>query len=133
MNMKKYFSFLIIVCLVLFSCNKEEPKQEDKKATITIEKPFVEQVYNLGDTVFISGTASFDADLHGYNVMLLNTKTNMNVLSQGYHVHGKVLNFNEKWVNTVTDTTELNVIIQVAVDHDGTLQSVERKIVCLPN
>lgn len=132
--MKKFtFAFAsLLLFTLLFSCEKETKEEEVKDAVVTLVKPLENEVFQAGDTVFIEGVANSDTDLHGYNVILYNMKTQMNVLNQGYHVHGKSLPFSEKWINTVSDTTEFKLTIQVAIDHEGTLQSKERKIICLP-
>jgi hypothetical protein len=39
---------------------------------------------------------------------------------------------NEAWKNTVADTSEMKITVEVAIDHDGTLKSFERIVTCYP-
>lgn len=126
------FLGLALIAATAVSCkkNKEEDKQTVAPA-ITISAPAALQTFNYGDTVKISGTIS-GSGMHGYNVRLINLSTGMNVLNQGYHEHGDAFTISEKWKNTVTDTTQLKIVVDVAIDHDGSVATQERIISCYP-
>lgn len=128
----KTFLYLSLISASLFvaSCNKHTEEDEPATAVFTISTPVENQVYNYGDTVKIAGTISADLEMHGYNVRLVNLSTGMNVLNNGYHAHGTSFVVNESWKNTVSDTTQMKIIIDAAIDHDGNLSTLERTITC---
>lgn len=124
----------IILSLSAVSCKKDKKEDETPKEApvFTMTSPTENQVYQFGDTVKIKGTISAAYDMHGYNVKLLNVASNMNVLNQGYHEHGSTFVVNEAWKNTVTDTTQMKITIDAAIDHDGNLATKELMITCYP-
>ena len=125
---------LAIASFSITSCKKETEKEEDVAAVaiFTITTPVENQVYAFGDTVKIDATIVADADMHGYNVRLVNLSSGMNILNQGYHEHAKSFTVNESWKNSVTDTTQLKIILDAAIDHEGNISTKERIITCYP-
>ena len=129
--------FYLSLCAVLFSataCKKDKDEAETPKSdpVFTLSAPLENQVYGYGDTIRINGTVTADYEMHGYNVRLYNITSGMNVLNQGYHVHGDSFVISEIWKNTVSDTSQFKIIIDAAIDHEGTIASSERAITCNP-
>lgn len=129
-------SLLLFAALLttLMACKKETNPTTTSEVVVNLNlvSPTENQTYQFGDTVKILGSLSSATSLHGYNIRLNHPTINMFVINQAYHEHGTVFNLNERWVNNVTDTTELKLIIDVAIDHDGTLKTFEKYITCYP-
>ncbi len=124
---------LLLLSVSIVSCKKETEEEEPAaNAVITINTPNENEVYAYGDTVKITGTIAADAEMHGYNVRLVNLSSGMNILNQGYHEHGSSFIVNESWKNSVSDTTQMKIIIDAAIDHEGNLTTKERIITCYP-
>ncbi len=130
---KALIIFLGIISLTVFSCKKETSEPTViSDPTFNLTSPVLNETYNFGDTIKVIGSISADYDLHGYNVIIKNLKTGMNVLNQGYHLHQSSYTIDEAWKNTVVDTSEMKITVDVAIDHDGTLKSFERIVTCYP-
>ena len=130
---KSFIIFLGIISLTVISCKKETSEPTVlADPTFNLTSPVLNETYNFGDTINLIGSASADYEMHGYNVIIKNLKTGMNVLNQGYHLHQTSYIFDEKWKNTVTDTSQMKITIDVAIDHDGNLKSYERIVTCYP-
>ncbi len=130
---KSFIIFLGIISLTVISCKKETAEPTViADPTFNLTSPVLNETYNFGDTIKLIGSVSADYEMHGYNVIIKNLKTGMNVLNQGYHLHQTSYIFDEKWKNTVTDTSQMKITIDVAIDHDGNLKSYERIVTCYP-
>ena len=132
--MKNIIYFGLLLAVSITSCKKENTEDEatKEKPVFTFTSPFENQVYAFGDTVKIRGTITAGYDMHGYNVKLFNVASGMNVLNQGYHEHGGDFNVNESWKNTVSDTIQMKIIVDAAIDHEGNLATKEITITCHP-
>lgn len=130
---KAIIIFLGIISTTVISCKKETSESTVlADPTFNLTMPILNETYHFGDTIKVIGTVSADYDMHGYNVIINNLKTGMNVLNQGYHLHQSTYTVNEAWKNTVSDTSEMKITVVVAIDHDGTLKSFERIVTCYP-
>ena len=130
---KSFIIFLGIISIVLISCKKETEKTtEASDPTMNLVSPILEETYQFGDTVKIIGNISADYEMHGYNIIIKNLTSGMNVLNKGYHLHQSSYTINENWKNSVSDTSQMKITIDVAIDHDGTLKSFERIVTCYP-
>lgn len=121
--------------MLLVSCKKEtEEQSQESEAEVVLNllAPTENQTYQFGDTVRILGTISSTSDLHGYNLRLNHPIWNMFVINKAFHEHGTSFIVNEYWVNTVSDTTQLKLIFDVAIDHEGNLRTFEKFITCFP-
>jgi len=124
---------LCAACFSMTACKKDKEEESTiKKDPVFTFSPAENQIFEYGDTVKVNGTISADYDMHGYNVRLYKVTPGMNVLNQGYHVHGNNFVISEAWKNTVSDTTQLRIIIETAIDHEGTIVSSERTVTCYP-
>lgn len=122
-----------IISLTVISCKKEsEETPVLADPTFILTSPSVNATYHFGDTIKVIGNLSADYEMHGYNIILKNMNSGMNLLNQGYHLHQTSYSINELWKNTVTDTSEIKITVDVAIDHDGTLKSFERIVTCYP-
>jgi hypothetical protein len=130
---KSIIIFFGIISLTVISFKKETTETTVlADPTFNLTSPIVNEIYHFGDTIKVIGSLSADYEMHGYDIILKNMKTGMNVLNQGYHLHQSSYTINEEWKNTVIDTCELKITVDVAIDHDGTLKSFERIVTCYP-
>lgn len=135
--MKKllYISLLTISAAVV-SCKKEDQTEEEYEPaavpTFTIDTPIENQSFAYGDTIKITGTITSETDMHGYNVRLIDLSTNMNLVDKVYHEHGNSFTFSESKKITVSDTTQMTIIIDAAIDHEGNIATKSRSITCYP-
>lgn len=117
------------------SCKKDQAEEEHEPAavpTFTIDTPIENQSFAYGDTIKITGMITSETDMHGYNVRLIDLSTNMNLIDKVYHEHGNSFTFSESKKNTVSDTTQMTIIIDAAIDHDGNIATKSRSITCYP-
>lgn len=130
---KSLIIFLGIISLTMISCKKTNSDPiVVADPVFNLTNPVLNETLNYGDTLKVIGTVTADYEMHGYNIIIKNLKTGMNVINQGYHLHQTSYIFDEKWKNTVTDTSQMKITIDVAIDHDGTLKSYERIVTCYP-
>lgn len=125
---------LLMLTLSVVSCKKENETEDEQpaNAVITLNTPWAMQHVDYGDSVKITGTIIADKEMHGYNVSLKNNATGAFPINQGYHEHASSFVINESWKNTVTDTSYMTVDIQAAIDHDGSVVTQQRIIICYP-
>lgn len=124
----KYFSILITIIstTLLFSCQKKDVDgYQSDKLSIAISKPNESQIFRKGDTVFVSGTATYVSQLHGYSIQISNKATKEVYLDIDEHLHDASFTINTYWVDTLSQAADLNLELTVEVDHDGNEQSKE--------
>lgn len=128
--MKKLFliTSLIGVIVTLNSCHKNEAS----KADITILEPMTNDTIALNDSLHVEGTILGDGELHGYTLSYTNSTTGASLFSVASETHATSYAFHEHWLNNLTDTTIVNVKVEVELDHEGHKTSKDINIVCLP-
>jgi hypothetical protein len=87
-------------------------------ATITFATPTEGQVYHLGDTIKINGNLTTKAAFHGYRIAIRNHEDQTEYSYKSGSGHGTNFNFEHSWVNTLTDSTELDIEIVALLDHE---------------
>ena len=108
-------------------------KHEDVTATINLMEPMENDTLAFGTELHMHGTIVGTGELHGYSLSLKNVSTNAILFSASNTAHQETYAFDEHWVNNVTDTTLVQVSVDVEIDHDGTKTSKLVNLVCLPN
>jgi hypothetical protein len=116
--MKKFiFSVLTLSATVLLitACKKDETPT----ATITFNEPVANDTILNGDSLHVEGTITGTGELHGYTLSITN-KTSGAVLYTGTaSSHSDSYTFHEHWPNKVTSTSNIEVKVEVELDHDG--------------
>ena len=116
--MKKFiFSVLTLSATVLLitACKKDETPT----ATITFNEPVANDTILNGDSLHVEGTITGTGELHGYTLSITN-KTSGAVLYTGTASnHSDSYAFHEHWLNNVTSTSNIEVKVEVELDHDG--------------
>jgi len=124
-----YFLLFSVLFIGLTACHKDE----NVTATINLMEPMENDTIPFGTELHMHGTIVGTGELHGYTLSLKNVSTNAILYSASNTTHQENYAFDEHWVNNVTDTTLVQVSVDVEVDHDGTKTSKLVNLVCLPN
>lgn len=131
--MKKYNLILIVTLgFLTISCNKHDEHNHEVTATINLLEPMENDTIAFGTELHMHGTITGSDELHGYNLSLLNTDNATTLFSASATNHQTSYSFDEHWVNTVTDTTHLEVQVEVELDHDGNKTTKFVHLVALP-
>jgi hypothetical protein len=123
-----YFLLSVALFIGLTACHKHE----DVTATINLMEPMENDTLAFGTELHMHGTIVGTGELHGYSLSLKNVSTNAILFSASNTAHQETYAFDEHWVNNVTDTTFVQVYVDVELDHDGNKQNKLVNIVCLP-
>lgn len=107
---KLIFSIGIIAIIAISACGKEN---DSEKPVITISSPTEGQMI-MSDSVLVAFTVT-DADMHGYEYLLINTTAGDTLYEADEHTHGNV-SFSEKLAVPVPAQFTLEV---VGEDHNG--------------
>jgi hypothetical protein len=130
--MKTTFNYFLIFSALfigLTACHKHE----NATATINLMEPMENDTLAFGTELHMHGTIVGTGELHGYSLTLKNLTNDSIVYSAANTTHQETYSFDEHWVNNVTDTTLVQVSVDVEIDHDGTKTSKLVNLVCLPN
>ncbi|HRO41587.1 MAG TPA: hypothetical protein PL009_02040 [Flavipsychrobacter sp.] len=117
MNKLKITGIIALCVSTLFACKKSDDAP-GTAATLTITQPVLNQTYDFGDTVHIHAMAAHVAPLHGSHVMILNNN-NDTLFHAHDHSHAKEISIHDMWINNLTSSQGLRVIIACPIDHDG--------------
>lgn len=128
-------SLLILsISTLIIACKKEKVEAEEPvTATINITEPSMNDTIALNEELHVVGTIVGSAELHGYEIKIINLTSNNELFLYQFHEHLASYNFHEHWVNNVTDTTLVKVKVDVELDHEGNKTEKELSVVCLPN
>ncbi len=137
MNFKN-ISIIAIVTLLTFSINackddEETVTPEPTAVTFDISDPVAGTMYGKGDTVFINGMISYDVEMHGYEINIINTSNNDTVVFNKHaHSDSKMFHIHEHWVNNVSGHSNMTLSIEALTDHSGASQTKEISFHCHP-
>jgi hypothetical protein len=114
--------FIYTICSLLSimaSCTKHagDHAEEIPAATLIISQPAPNQVTNKTDSIRITGTATADAIMHGYDVYLTNQNDTTRLLSTTVHDHNTTLVIDTKFAPQATGNYTAHVLLHL--DHDG--------------
>lgn len=138
MNKRNFLTTLFVslslsIVLVMSSCSKDESIHRLPNATITINSPVANAVYQPNDTVKISATIASDSVLHGYTIYIRKRSDKSSLFALNVHDHLPLLTVDQFWVNTLTtDTTNVELEIIAALDHDGNSIGKKVNFTCVP-
>jgi hypothetical protein len=141
MKKQSFFALLAFTAgltLSLSSCKKEESEEEENTptptvtATISIEEPTLGATYEIGDTVHVHADITCPTEMHGYSAHIENVDTGAAVWTVSEHVHGTSFHVEGFWVNNVTSHSDMKLVIEAEIDHDGTTTTKEVSFHCHP-
>jgi hypothetical protein len=123
-----YFILFSVLFIGLTACHKDE----NVTATINLMEPMGNDTIPYGTELHMHGTIVGTGELHGYSLLLKNLSTNANLFSASNSMHKETYAFDEHWVNNVTDTTVVQVSVDVTLDHNGNKGNKKVNLICLP-
>lgn len=128
----KQLSFIVVMMVIgtLTACHKDN--HEEVTATISFMEPTDGDTIALNEELHAEGTILGSAELHGYTLTMKNITTNEELLNVSSIGHASSYAFHEHWVNTVSDTSTIQIVVAVELDHDGNKTSKTINIVALP-
>ena len=123
------FSIFTLSATVLFlaACNKEETPT----ATITFNEPDANASIPNGSTLHVEGTIKGTGELHGYTLSITNKTTGALLHTGSASNHSDTYAFHEHWTNNVTSKSNIEVKVEVELDHDGNKTSETVAVVAL--
>jgi len=127
--MKNLKFVFISLTVLLISCNKHN---NATTATINFLEPTAGDTLQFGEELHAEGTIKGDGELHGYSLNIINQTTSATLLSKSASDHAETYSFHEHWINNMTDTTNVKILVEVEINHDGVKTSKEINVVCLP-
>lgn len=126
--------YIITIALIGFSfgaCKKEKKEKSGAKSvTILFTEPSIGDTVPSWNQVHMEGSITGDGFMKGYKVSAINSSTNAVLFTTTYDVKASEYNFHEHWINNLYDTT--NVTVRVEVMKEGTVETKEMSVVCLP-
>lgn len=127
----------IALTLTISSCKKENEHDDhshDTTATtvITVSSLNENDTIQSGEEVHFNGSITSTVEMHGYQLVVKNITTGLDVFTTDEHSHALTYNIHDHWTNNVSDTSEMDLKITVVNDHDGNLTTKTIRFVCLP-
>lgn len=130
---KYLFTALSLGLVLSSSCNKDSQNEpSNPEAKIILVSPEEGQVFGMGDMIVIKGSIEAPDELHGYSITLRDLDEDKVMYQKNEHAHGKVLHFEESYMNTDEHTAAHDVEVEVIgiLDHDGNIISQKVNIIC---
>jgi hypothetical protein len=129
--MKNIFAIVAVTTfLLLASCKKETQNASTGVAQLSVITPGEATTFNKNETIKITASATHAQTMHGYEVTIHPANDTTAIFRSVNHTHGLSLDINDQWVNTSPAVKNQVVEVKVFVDHDGTIVSQKRNIVC---
>ena len=110
---------LSIAIMSVSSCKKEETPT----ATITFNEPLANDTILIGDSLHVEGTITGTGELHGYTLSITNKTSGAVLYTGSASNHSDSYAFHEHWLNNVSSTSNIEVKVEVELDHDGNKSS----------
>ena len=136
-SFRSFFAFALVAvtAVVTSSCSNSSDTQDPTPtpaATVVFNSPAQHQTYLPGDTVRINGAITTAQQMHGYHITVKRPSDNLVLDSLEAHFHGTETTFTHQWVNTLTAASELEIEVEVVLDHDGNTFKQSCHIHCMP-
>jgi len=112
---------LTVSSYFLFACNKHRGDYEETlpSASITFASPTEGYIYNHGDSVIIQATAISTETIHGCDLIIKNAVDTTVYFKTHVHDHNTNLIVRQAWKSTVSESTNLEAVITLVLDHEG--------------
>jgi hypothetical protein len=75
---------------------------------------------------------TYPTEMIGYSSHIENVETGAAVWTVSEHVHGTSFHVEGFWVNNVTSHSDMKLVIEAEIDHDGTTTTKEVSFHCHP-
>jgi hypothetical protein len=106
---------LILAFASIVGCNKGKVNN----AYFSITSPEVQSYYVGGDTIRIIASVVGDSELYGLSVQLLNDANDSVLFTYSNEEHLTSYNFNQFYVNQVTEHMDVRLEVIAELDHEG--------------
>jgi hypothetical protein len=116
------------IVLLMTACKKEETPT----ATITINEPMANESIANGSSLHVEGSIKGTGELHGYTLVITNKTSGAVIYTGTVNNHSDSYSFHEHWTNNVTSKSNIEVKVEVELDHDGNKTSKIVTCVALP-
>jgi hypothetical protein len=123
-NTIKLIAFSVSAITFASSCHKQDQAVDPSKLVVTFNSPTEGQVIKKGETLTIDADLSFNAEMHGYKLTLVNTTTNQELMNVEEHAHSDKLKVNKTWNDTLSSAADINLTLTVAIDHGNNVDKV---------
>ena len=132
-----FIAILFSLSILVVSCKKDEEAPADEhshgaSATITIYDPIADSTYEMGQSVDITVEIEGTAELHGYQILLINTTSGDTVKNVELHDHATIYSYGGNWINDVTAHSDMTCKVKAIVDHDGNATEKSVNFHCHP-
>ena len=107
----------LVLSFIIISCSRDNEEMFLPVAETKIYAPLANAVVHPGDTIFIDGVAILETGVHGYE-LAIRKPGGANLYFQHFHQHSDSLIIKDKWKNTLTQPSDLELWISVIVDHE---------------
>jgi hypothetical protein len=116
------FTLLALITFMITGCEKDDDNQSPGNiVTFNIQSPLEGQEYENGDTIYLKGTASGTASLHGYELTGKDLSNGSTIFTADDHIHGTQVVFDTFLINKVVSPRQLSVTFKIAIDHEGNI------------
>ncbi|MHB1279096.1 MAG: hypothetical protein ACYC1Q_11950 [Bacteroidia bacterium] len=120
--MKK--ALVLVLVIVVAACTKEKTVEiikevpEPAAATITYVSPAEADTVSNSQSVHLKATINGKNLLHGYSFGLIRNDSEV-VFYKHVHQHASTFDIDTTWTSSVSDTSEMMIIIEAITTHDG--------------
>jgi hypothetical protein len=128
----KFFAYLFCVFLLTACQKKDNTVADPAQVKIAITSPVQGQILHNNDTLYINSQVSYASELHGYEVMVLDTVSGFVLYDEVQHTHTDHFVIGDKWLVSVTKVTTLKLVVIANIDHNGLNARKELTIVVQP-
>jgi hypothetical protein len=126
-------SAILASSFLICACQKTNSTVADPaKVTFSIISPYAGQTYNSNDTVQINGNVKYTGEMHGYEVMIIDTATGIIVYNEAQHVHTDHFVIDDKWTIDVSNPSTFKLVVATIINHNGDTASKEMFITFEP-
>lgn len=114
------------VALSLAACKKKDKDDTPFSGTITITAPAESATINGGSSFAVTGTITGNREMHGYHIIVYDQNDQSVVYENQYHDHAESYTISETVSHTLTASTPLRLVVEVAGDHED--ESVTKEV-----
>src|SRR4051812_42577792 len=103
--MNTIFKNLVVFACILFtgSCQKKDDTPADlSKVSVAFASPSTQQVYHTSDTIHINAAVSYNAEIIGVGIEIVDSATDSVLFAEDHDLHTDHYTIDESWVNTLT-------------------------------
>ncbi len=116
--MNKIFKGLLVFILFNFiaSCQKKDNTPVNlSKVSVVFANPATGQIFRKGDTVMINAVVTYISEINGLGLQIIDTAKGEILYSDDHDLHTDHFTLNGSWLDTLSNTTALQVKVSVFV------------------